>query len=140
GVKGHGVTLSREQFELSTARVKQAGLSSKVTIELANYRDLGDRQFDRVVSVGMYEHVGHGNHRHYMDKVAGLLKPGGIFVLHTITSEVESSTDPWIDKYIFPGGYLPSIRETVGLFPDYDLRLQDYENLRLHYALTLDEW
>ena len=141
-VNGHGVTLSQEQFDLARERVKAAGLEKIITVELLNYQDLAKRNlsFDRVVSVGMYEHVGRGNHRNYFKAVHKLLKPGGVSVLHTITNEFEVKNDPWIDKYVFPGGYIPSVRETVALMPDYNMRLQDYENLRIHYAFTLDEW
>jgi len=141
-VTGHGVTLSQEQYDLSRQKIKELGLEDKITIELINYQDLAKRdlEFDRVISVGMYEHVGRGNHRDYFRAVHKLLKPGGISLLHTITNELEVKSDPWIDKYIFPGGYLPSLRETVHLMPEFDMRLMDYENLRLHYALTLDEW
>lgn len=141
-VTGHGITLSQEQYDLSRQKIKQLGLEEKITIELINYQDLAARDltFDSVISVGMYEHVGRGNHRQYFKAVHKLLKPGGISLLHTITNELETKSDPWIDKYIFPGGYIPSIRETIHPMPEFDLRLQDYENLRLHYALTLDEW
>jgi len=141
-VTGHGITLSQEQYDLSRQKIKDLGLEDKITIELINYQDLAARDltFDRVISVGMYEHVGRGNHRQYFKAVHKLLEPGGISLLHTITNELETKSDPWIDKYIFPGGYIPSIRETVHVMPEFDLRLQDFENLRLHYALTLDEW
>jgi cyclopropane-fatty-acyl-phospholipid synthase len=142
GVTGHGITLSQEQYELSREKVERLGLEDKITFELVNYQDLAERdiRFDRIISVGMYEHVGRGNHRDYFSAVDKLLKPGGITLLHTITNELETKSDPWIDKYIFPGGYIPSVRETIHLMPEYNMRLQDYENLRLHYALTLDEW
>ncbi len=142
GVTGHGITLSREQYELSRARIAKLGLEDQITIELVNYQDLAKRelQFDRIVSVGMYEHVGRRNHRTYFRAVHKLLAGGGLTLLHTITNEIETKSDPWIDKYIFPGGYIPSIRETVSHMPGFDLRLQDYENLRSHYALTVDHW
>lgn len=141
-VTGHGITLSQEQYDLSRQKIKKLGLEEKITIELINYQDFAARDllFDRVISVGMYEHVGRGNHRQYFKAVHKLLKQGGISLLHTITNELETRNDPWIDKYIFPGGYIPSVRETSHLMPEFDLRLTDCENLRLHYALTLDEW
>lgn len=110
--------------------------------EHLNYQDLGQRnvRFDRVFSVGILEHVGRHNHHIYFATVEKLLKPGGLSVLHTITQERECKVDPWTDKYIFPGGYIPSYREIVRALPRYDFRLQDYENLRLHYVLTLKEW
>lgn len=142
GVSGLGVTLSREQYEYATAAAKKAGLSQQVQFEHLNYQDLGQRnvRFDRVFSVGILEHVGRHNHHIYFATVEKLLKPGGLSVLHTITQERECKVDPWTDKYIFPGGYIPSYREIVRALPRYDFRLQDYENLRLHYVLTLKEW
>jgi cyclopropane-fatty-acyl-phospholipid synthase len=142
GVTGHGITLSEEQFKLSTARIKALGLEKQIKIELINYQDLAKRgtQFDRVVSVGMFEHVGKGNHDDYFQSVDKLLKPGGITVLHTITNQTDASSDPWIDRYIFPGGFLPSVKTVVAISPKYNFQLLDYENLRLHYAMTLHEW
>ncbi len=142
GIQGFGVTLSEEQFTFAKKAAKQAGVANKVKFELANYQQLPERglQFDRVVSVGMFEHVGKGNHRNYYHAVGSLLKPNGLSVLHTITQQSEQPNDPWIDKYIFPGGYIPSNREIVSALPNYNFRLLDYENLRLHYALTLEEW
>jgi len=142
GINGLGVTLSEEQLKLSRQAAKQAGVSGLVKFELCNYQDLAARgkKFDRIISVGMFEHVGRGNHAQYYKAVQQMLSPGGISVLHTITAETEEPIDPWIDKYIFPGGYIPSTREVVSALPDYDFRLLDIENLRIHYAMTLDEW
>jgi cyclopropane-fatty-acyl-phospholipid synthase len=142
GVHGVGVTLSEEQLNGARDAAKVAGVEDRVTFELCHYRDLAARgeRFDRVISVGMFEHVGRANHEHYHRAVASMLAPGGVGVLHTITTEVEEPTDPWIDKYIFPGGYIPSTRSIVAALPRHDLRLVDYENLRRHYAMTLDEW
>lgn len=142
GVTGHGITLSREQLKLSQERAKQLGLADKLTFELANYQDLAERdvQFDRIVSVGMYEHVGRGNHRSYFAAVDKLLAPDGLSLLHCISNQTGEATDPWIDRYIFPGGYLPSVAQVAELYPEFDWRLLDYENLRIHYAMTLHEW
>lgn len=142
GVTGLGVTLSEEQLKYSRAAAVKAGVDNKIKFELCNYQDLASRgkKFDRIISVGMFEHVGRGNHAQYYKAVQQMLKPGGISVLHTISSEVERPNEPWIDKYIFPGGYIPSTREVVSALPEYGLRLLDLENLRLHYAMTLDEW
>jgi cyclopropane-fatty-acyl-phospholipid synthase len=142
GVYGHGITLSKEQYQLSQTKAKELGLSHLLTFELINYQDLArqDLTFDRIVSVGMYEHVGRRNHKAYFSALNRLLKPGGISVLHTITNEIETSMDPWIDKYIFPGGYIPSMRETISHLPEHGFRLLDYENLRVHYANTTEEW
>lgn len=142
GVKAHGITLSKEQLKLSRQKAADLGINKLVTFELINYQDLAKRDevFDRIVSVGMYEHVGRGNHKAYFAAVHRMLTPGGISVLHTITNETETSIDPWIDKYIFPGGYIPSIRETISRLPEHDFRLIDFENLRVHYANTLEDW
>lgn len=141
-VKAHGVTLSREQYEFSLAAAQKANLEKQVTFELVNYQDLAARdvEYDRIVSVGMFEHVGRKNQLQYYKAVNKMLKPGGLSVLHTITNQIETRNDPWIDKYIFPGGYIPSVRQIVRELPVNDFRLLDYENLRLHYALTLEEW
>jgi cyclopropane-fatty-acyl-phospholipid synthase len=142
GVYAHGITLSREQYQHSVSEAKIAGLADKVSFELVNYQELAERgkKYDRVVSVGMFEHVGRANQATYFECVRRLLKPGAVSVLHTITNQVETSSDPWMDKYIFPGGYIPTVRQVVDPLPRYDFQLLDYENLRLHYALTLEEW
>jgi cyclopropane-fatty-acyl-phospholipid synthase len=142
GIHGLGVTLSEEQLEGAREAAKAAGLDDRVSFELCHYRDLAARgeRFDRIVSVGMFEHVGRTNQQRYHRSVARMLEPGGVAVLHTITSELEEPTDPWIDRYIFPGGYIPSVRSVVSALPRHGLRLIDYENLRRHYAMTLDEW
>lgn len=142
GVTGHGVTLSKEQLAYAKKAASKAGVADKVTFELVNYQELPARDitFDRIVSVGMFEHVGKGNHDDYYRAIDRLLNPGGISVLHTITQQTELANDPWIDKYIFPGGYIPSNREITKALPAYNFRLVDYENLRIHYAMTLEEW
>lgn len=142
GATGIGVTLSEEQVRYANAAAKKAGVDKQVKFELLNYQELPERgeMYDRVVSVGMMEHVGRHNHHTYFETVDALLKPGGVSVAHFISQQKELPVDAWIDKYIFPGGYLPSVREITALLPKYDFRLTDYENLRPHYALTLHEW
>jgi cyclopropane-fatty-acyl-phospholipid synthase len=142
GIHGLGVTLSEEQLSSSREAAKEAGVDDRIAFELRDYRELASRgeKFDRIISVGMFEHVGRPNHKHYFNAVANMLTDGGVSVLHTISSEVEEPTDRWIEKYIFPGGYIPSTREIVTALPRHNLRLIDYENLRLHYAMTLEEW
>ncbi|HEX6462431.1 MAG TPA: cyclopropane-fatty-acyl-phospholipid synthase family protein [Candidatus Saccharimonadales bacterium] len=141
-ITGLGITLSEEQLKHATEAAKKAGVSKKVSFELCNYQDLATRgeSFDRIISVGMFEHVGRGNHEYYFKAVDAMLREGGLTVLHTITQEFERPIDPWIDKYIFPGGYLPTNAEITHLAPRHGFRLLDYENLRLHYAMTLEEW
>jgi cyclopropane-fatty-acyl-phospholipid synthase len=142
GVKSLGVTLSEEQYKFALALAKKEGVENLAKFKNINYLDLVNtkKKYDRVVSVGFFEHVGRKNHRQYMDVVSALLKPGGISVLHSIMQQTELPLPSWIDKYIFPGGYIPSFRETVQLFPEYGMRVIDVENLRSHYALTLREW
>ncbi len=142
GAKGLGVTLSKEQYEFAKDLAKKEGVEDLVEFRNINYQDLipSKKTYDRVVSVGIFEHIGRGNHRQYFDVVDKLLNPGGISVLHTISQQTESDMPAWIDKYIFPGGYVPSLREMMNLFPEYGMRVVDYENLRPHYALTLREW
>lgn len=141
-VQTTGITLSTEQYEKTKQRIKELGLEDQVKVELMNYQDLNATQwqFDKIVSVGMFEHVGKGNLTKYMNKIHELLVPGGTSLLHTITGMFEEITNAWMGKYIFPGGYVPSLRETIWLLPEYDFHLLHTESLRLHYALTLDHW
>ncbi|MBC2581054.1 cyclopropane-fatty-acyl-phospholipid synthase family protein [Clostridium sp. DJ247] len=142
GVKALGITLSKEQFEKVKERIKENCLEDQVEVKLVDYRELAENneQFDKIVSVGMLEHVGRKNLPVYMDTVNKLLKPEGVSLLHCITSQTESETNQWIQKYIFPGGYIPSVRELIGLMPDYNLHIVDLESLRLHYSKTLEYW
>lgn len=141
-VKATGITLSTEQYNAVTERIKKLGLEDQLQVKLINYLELDSTklQFDKIVSVGMFEHVGKGNLGRYMKKVNELLVPGGTSLLHTITGTFEDPANTWIEKYIFPGGYAPSMRETVWLLPQYDFHLIHAESLRLHYAMTLDCW
>lgn len=143
GVTGLGVTLSQEQLKHSQEAAKKAGVDTLVRFELANYQDLPGRgeKFDRIVSVGMYEHVGRGNHGVYMKAVHEMLNDGGLSLLHTISCPaVQGGGDPFMDKYIFPGGYVPAVTEVTKNLAKHGFCLTDYESLRLHYAMTLDEW
>ncbi|MEW6065749.1 SAM-dependent methyltransferase [Desulforamulus profundi] len=142
GVRALGITLSDQQYDGARQRVRELGLEGQVDIQLANYLDLSERdyQFDKIVSVGMFEHVGKDNIPSYMDQVNNLLVPGGLSLLHTITGMTEEPVNAWIEKYIFPGGYIPSLREIIGLLPEYRFHLLHAESLRLHYAKTLDHW
>lgn len=142
GVKALGITLSKEQYQKTKERIEELGLTGQVDVKLMDYRDLAKsgEQFDKVVSVGMIEHVGHVNLPKYFAAVDKLLVPQGLSMLHSITGLLEGPCNKWILKYIFPGGYIPSIRELIGYFPDYNFHLLDVESLRLHYAKTLDHW
>ena len=142
GAKALGLTLSEEQYVKTKQRIKEYELSGQVDVKLMDYRNLAKsgEKFDKIVSVGMVEHVGRANLPKYMEAVNKLLVPGGISLLHCITGQTEGSCNRWISKYIFPGGYIPSVRELVWLLPEYDFHLLDSENLRLHYAKTLEHW
>jgi cyclopropane-fatty-acyl-phospholipid synthase len=142
GVHALGITLSEEQFRATKERIDIMGLADKVDVMLVNYLDLDENkyQFDKIVNVGMFEHVGKENLPKYMEKINRLLVPGGLSLLHTITGEKEESASAWLGKYIFPGGYVPSLRETMWLLPEYDFHPLHVESLRMHYAKTLDQW
>ena len=139
GIKGTGCSLSKEQVELARKRVEEAGLKGKVEILLKDYRDL-EGTFDKFVSIGMFEHVGKGFIPLFTEKMKALLKPGGAGLLHTIGKEQATSGDPWVMKYIFPGGYIPNLPTIVEVMGKKGLVPLDIENLRLHYALTLNKW
>lgn len=144
GVKGYGCTLSKEQWKKGQERIKAEGLEDLVTIDLCDYRDLEDKglanHFDRIASVGMMEHVGRSNYATYMECANHLLKDGGMFLLHSITGHDEVVSEPWIRKYIFPGGTLPSLRELISHAYDANFRVLDVESLRQHYCKTLLCW
>lgn len=135
-----GVTLSTEQHSVSTERARQAGLDNHVHFELRDYRDLKER-FDRIVSVGMFEHVGVNHYRTFFRQAAKLLKPDGTMLLHTIgRSGPPAATAAFIRKYIFPGGYIPALSEILPSIERSGLIVSDVEVLRLHYAETLKHW
>ncbi|WP_462413336.1 class I SAM-dependent methyltransferase [Neobacillus sp. Marseille-QA0830] len=140
GVKATGITLSDEQFARVQERIKEEQLSQLVEVRLIDYRELKKQKFHRVVSVGMLEHVGKDHLPEYFKAVSGLLEEGGLSVLHSITSPSEGATNSWIEKYIFPGGYIPSVSELVSQMTDNQFYLIDYESLRRHYAKTLELW
>ena len=140
GVQVTGLTLSQNQHRTATARVRQAGLTDRIDIRLMDYRQMQD-QFDRIVSVGMLEHVGAPQLRTYFDRVAALLKPDGVALIHSIgRNGPPTGQSPWLNKYIFPGGYVPSLEEIVRPVARTGLWFLDVESLRLHYALTLRAW
>jgi len=135
-----GVTLSEEQHKLSNQRVKELGLTDRVQLELCDYRTLTD-PVDRIVSVGMLEHVGQFHYHEYFRQVKALLKPGGVALIHTIARMGRPQPiGAWVRKYIFPGAYLPSPSQVTRAIEDSYLWLTDVENLRLHYAKTLRCW
>ncbi|MEM7634993.1 MAG: cyclopropane-fatty-acyl-phospholipid synthase family protein [Pseudomonadota bacterium] len=140
GAQVKGVTLSEEQHKVSSRRARKAGLDSEVSFDLKDYREL-DGKFDRIVSVGMFEHVGVRHYSELFGKVRDLLAPDGVFVLHSIgRAGGPGATSAWIQKYIFPGGYCPALSEVVPEVERSGLYMTDVEILRLHYARTLAEW
>lgn len=142
GVHGTGITLSEEQYKEFQRRIKEEHLEDLLTVELMDYRDLPKygQAFDRVVSVGMVEHVGRDNYQLFMDCVNQALKPQGVFLLHFISALKENPGDVWIKKYIFPGGVVPSLREMLYCAAEDGFHTMDVENLRLHYNRTLLYW
>ncbi|MEA3002534.1 MAG: cyclopropane-fatty-acyl-phospholipid synthase, partial [Sphingomonadales bacterium] len=135
-----GITLSKEQLDVARQRAADAGVSDRVRFELMDYRDLTGR-FDRIVSVGMLEHVGQPHFRTYFKKLRALLADDGVAVVHTMARlGGPGTTDKFMLKYIFPGGYLPALSEIVGASEQEKLIMADCETWRLHYVYTLREW
>jgi cyclopropane-fatty-acyl-phospholipid synthase len=135
-----GITLSQEQLASARVRAIEQGLSERVEFRLQDYRDLKEK-FDRIVSVGMFEHVGVGFYDAYFRRCRDLLADDGVFVLHSIgRSEGPNVTNPWFAKYIFPGGYIPALSEVLPAIERAGLLVTDVEILRLHYAETLKAW
>ncbi|QKR98435.1 class I SAM-dependent methyltransferase [Sphingomonas sp. CL5.1] len=140
GVEALGVTLSEEQLKVARGRAKAAGVADKVRFELIDYRRVTGN-FDRIVSVGMFEHVGPPQYRTFFKKCRDLLADDGVMLLHSIGRMGEPGvTDDWTTKYIFPGGYNPALSEIVRAYEGLRLFPTDVEVLRLHYSWTLDHW
>ncbi len=135
-----GITLSENQFNYCVKKAKKLNLENQVTFKLIDYRQL-DEKFDRIVSVGMFEHVGRKFYKNFFKKIDNLLKDDGVSLVHTIGS-VNPPRDPhpWITKYIFPGGYTPSLSEVVTPVEKAGLIVSDIEVLKLHYSHTLRHW
>jgi cyclopropane-fatty-acyl-phospholipid synthase len=158
GVVGHGVTLSAAQLELGRQRVREAGLEGKVMLELRDYRDLPQEPFDKIVSIGMFEHVGRAGMSDYFEQAFRLLKPGGLFLNHAISDwpkRVQSGLEAWTRKkldawlvgnyafrtrYIFPDGELMPVSEANQEAEAKGFEVRDVENLREHYARTIRHW
>jgi cyclopropane-fatty-acyl-phospholipid synthase len=139
GISGLGNTLSSNQHESAKTRIRELGLQDRIEVVLADYRQITG-EFDKFVSIGMFEHVGKEFIPVYMQTVSKLLKKGGTGLLHTIGKDAESPSDAWIMKYIFPGGYIPNLAEIVGEMGRAGFSIMDVENLRFHYGYTLDQW
>jgi cyclopropane-fatty-acyl-phospholipid synthase len=138
-----GITLSEEQAALARERVREAGVADKVTILLEDYRDTAasGRRFDRIVSVGMFEHVGRAQFETFFEASAKMLADDGVMLLHTIGRfGGPGTTDAFTRKYVFPGGYIPALSETVAASEKFRLIASDVETLRLHYAKTIRAW
>jgi cyclopropane-fatty-acyl-phospholipid synthase len=135
-----GITLSPSQRDVAEQRAKAAGLAERVRYQLVDFRDV-EGPFDRIVSVGMFEHVGVPHYRDFFARAAALLKDDGVAVLHSIgRSDGPGATNHWIRKYIFPGGYSPALSEVLPWIERAGLFVTDVEVLRLHYAETLRHW
>ncbi len=140
GARVKGITLSENQFKTASERAQKEGLSDKVTFALQDYRNETEK-YDRIVSVGMFEHVGVKYFKTYLSKANDILKENGVFLLHTIGQRgIPTATSPWIRKYIFPGGYIPSLSEIMNETQRLNINVTDVEVLRLHYAHTLSRW
>jgi Cyclopropane fatty acid synthase and related methyltransferases len=141
-VHGVGITLSTEQKKRFEERIASEGLGELLKVELLDYRELPKygTQFDRIVSVGMVEHVGRGSYEEFMRCAQTVLKPGGLFLLHFISALREYPGDAWIKKYIFPGGVIPSLREMINIAGELGFYTLDVESLRRHYTKTLLCW
>lgn len=147
GVSALGITLSSEQLVEARALAQREGVADRVRFELLNYQDLAESSdpqlggpFDRVVSIGMFEHVGRHLHRNYFRAVSRLLVPDGIAVLNTITTQRDQPVDGWVDRYVFPGGHLPTVDRLERLLAEEGLWSVDRENLWQHYARTVELW
>jgi len=144
GARVTGITLSSEQLAVARQRAEEAGLADRVTFELRDYREFAADHpgtFDRIVSVGMFEHVGVPHYRDYFAAVRRMLNDGGVALIHSIGRlDGPASTNPWIRKYIFPGGYSPALSEVLPVIERSGLLATDLEVLRLHYAETLRHW
>jgi cyclopropane-fatty-acyl-phospholipid synthase len=135
-----GITLSTEQYEHSRQQAREYGLADKVRFHLRDYREI-DGVYDRIVSVGMFEHVGINHYREYFQTIRNRLADGGVALVHTIGAlGGPGASNPWIEKYIFPGGYSPALSEIVPHIEKAGLCITDIEVLRLHYAETLRNW
>ena len=135
-----GITLSENQLEYSKKKAKESNLENQVRFKMMDYRELNEK-FDRIVSVGMFEHVGRKYYNKYFKKISKLLSNNGVALIHTIGSvNPPREPHPWITKYIFPGGYTPSLSEVVKPIENSGLIISDMEVLRMHYSHTLRHW
>lgn len=139
GVKCEGYTLSENQYNYVLEEIKKRNVADLVKVYLKDYREV-EGQFDKFVSIGMFEHVGKKFYPVFFDVVKKILKPEGIGLLQTIGSSEDKPSDPWVTKYIFPGGFIPALQVIVKIMNQKDLVFFDIEDLRRHYGKTLDKW
>ena len=137
-----GITLSDQQFDRANKSIIERALRGKAEVKLMSYRTLEKegKQFDKIISIGMIEHVGKKNLAEFVGDLNSLLKPGGLALLHFITGVKEGEINRWVEKYIFPGGYIPTLSEMITHLSVKDFRVWDVENIAPHYRLTLDHW
>ncbi len=142
GAQALGITLSEEQYTAVKATIESRGLHGNVAVQLRGYDELAREttQFDKIVSIGMAEHVGKAHLAEFARALETLLKPGGLALLHLITGIKKRLTNGWTEKYIFPGTYIPTLPEIIDRLSDGNLHVWDVENLAPHYSLTLDHW
>ncbi|MGG5308324.1 cyclopropane-fatty-acyl-phospholipid synthase [Enterococcus pernyi] len=139
-VKSTGVTLSSEQYQYIKKKIKEEKLEDKCEVILADYRELKDQTFDHITSIGMIEHVGKDGLNEYFKKIDQLLAEKGTALIHGISRQQGGATNAWLNKYIFPGGYVPGIAELVDTITTKSLHLIDLESMRRDYQLTLEQW
>ena len=137
-----GITLSEQQFYHDCQSIEALSLGGLANVRVIDYEGLAreGRTFDKIVSIGMIEHVGKVHLDDFTGAVSAMLRPGGLALLHFITSPQPGIFNPWIQKHIFPGAYEPTVAEMIDLLSSYDMRVLDVENLRPHYQMTLDHW
>jgi cyclopropane-fatty-acyl-phospholipid synthase len=142
GAQALGITLSEEQCTAAKAEIQSRGLDGKVAVKLQGYDQLAREtaQFDKIVSIGMAEHVGKPHLSEFAHALETLLKPGGLALLHLITGVRNGPVNAWTERYIFPGSYIPTLAETIDCLSDGDFHVWDVENLGPHYRMTLDHW
>lgn len=139
-VKALGITLSKEQYLETKKRIAEEHLEDLADVRLMDYRELKNEKFDRIVSIGMLEHVGKNQINSYFKKVYELLNEKSLSLVHAITDINDGGTDAWINKYIFPEGYIPGIKEIINSIAKNNFMIKDVESLRQHYAKTLEYW
>lgn len=136
-----GITLSEEQYKYVSEQIKERNLEDRAQVILEDYRELEAEPFDYITSVGMFEHVGSKELPRYFSTIEKLLAPEGVALIHGITRQQGGATDAWLDKYIFPGGYIPGLTEIISdIVKENHLQVTDMESLRRHYQKTLEHW